>query len=48
MSEVPLYTGTEFMQRLSHFLRYYIHRRCSTDPGWANVKVRLYLAQCID
>ena len=33
--------GTGFMQRLSTFLRYYIHQRCSTDPGWKNVKVIL-------
>lgn len=33
--------GTGFMQRLSRFLRYYIHDRITNDPGWKNVKVIL-------
>lgn len=36
--------GTAFMHRLSSFLRYYIHNRVSTDPGWKNVKVVLSAA----
>ena len=36
--------GTAFMHRLSSFLRYYIHNRVSTDPGWKNVKVILSAA----
>lgn len=31
--------GTEFMSHLSECLRYYIHDRLSSDPGWRNVKV---------
>lgn len=33
--------GTPFMHRLSRFLRYYIHHRVSTDPGWKNIQVIL-------
>ena len=33
--------GTEFMQTLSRFLKYYIHSRVSTDAGWKDVAVIL-------
>jgi len=33
--------GTEFMYRLADCLRYYVHHRLNTDPGWANVMVIL-------
>jgi 5'-3' exoribonuclease 2 len=33
--------GTPFMHRLSRFLRYYVHHRVSTDPGWKNIQVIL-------
>ena len=31
--------GTPFMERMVDFLRYYIHHRQSTNPGWRNVMV---------
>ncbi|VDI83646.1 5'-3' exoribonuclease 2 [Mytilus galloprovincialis] len=33
--------GTPFMFRLADCLRYYIHDRINTDPGWQNIKVIL-------
>ena len=33
--------GTVFMQHLSTHLRYYIHARISTAPGWRDVTVIL-------
>lgn len=33
--------GTEFMFRLADCLRYYIHHRLNTDPGWKNIAVIL-------
>ena len=33
--------GTEFMFRLAECLRYYIHQRLNTDPGWKNIAVIL-------
>jgi 5'-3' exoribonuclease 2 len=38
--------GTEFMDRLAVCLRYYIHDRIATNPGWANLQVILSDAQC--
>ncbi|XP_075263280.1 5'-3' exoribonuclease 2-like isoform X1 [Convolutriloba macropyga] len=37
--------GTEFMDRLAVCLRYYVHDRMETDPGWAKIQVVLSDAQ---
>lgn len=31
--------GTPFMDRLSIALRYYIHKKVSTDPAWQSIQV---------
>lgn len=31
--------GTEFMEKLASALRYYIHMKMNSDPGWQGVKV---------
>lgn len=31
--------GTPFMDRLTIALRYYIHKKVSTDPAWQNIQV---------
>ncbi|KAG8089006.1 hypothetical protein GUJ93_ZPchr0011g28753 [Zizania palustris] len=31
--------GTEFMEKLSEALKYYVRARLSTDPGWKDIKV---------
>lgn len=33
--------GTPFMARLSIALRYYIHKRITTDPAWQSIQVIL-------
>eukprot|EP00053_Salpingoeca_punica_P011898 m.106094 g.106094 ORF g.106094 m.106094 type:complete len:1271 (-) comp15807_c0_seq2:863-4675(-) len=33
--------GTPFMERLAIFLRWFVHKKISTDPGWRNIKVIL-------
>ncbi|KAL1521516.1 hypothetical protein AB1Y20_021176 [Prymnesium parvum] len=33
--------GTPFMDRLAVFLRAFVHKKLSTDPGWRNIKVIL-------
>ncbi|KAL5204511.1 hypothetical protein ABZP36_009382 [Zizania latifolia] len=33
--------GTEFMEKLSEALKYYVRARLSTDPGWKDIKVIL-------
>lgn len=33
--------GTEFMEKVSQYLKYYIALRQSSDPGWAGIKVIL-------
>lgn len=33
--------GTEFMFRLADCLRYYVHHRLNTDPGWKDIAVIL-------
>jgi len=33
--------GTEFMEKVSQYLKYYIALRQSTDPGWRGIKVIL-------
>ena len=33
--------GTPFMDRLALFLRAFIHRKLSSDPGWAGIEVIL-------
>ena len=38
--------GTEFMDRLAVCLRYYVHDRMATDPGWSKIQVILSDAQC--
>ena len=35
----PILLGTEFMARLDKQLKYFIHKKLSTDPMWRNVKV---------
>ena len=35
----PMLPGTEFMARLDKQLKYFIHKKLSTDPMWRNVKV---------
>lgn len=34
--------GTPFMARLSIALRYYIHKRISSDPSWQKIQVHFY------
>lgn len=31
--------GTEFMHRLSYYIKFYIYSRVNSDPAWKNVKV---------
>ncbi|VDK37561.1 unnamed protein product [Gongylonema pulchrum] len=31
--------GTPFMSRLAVALRYYVHQRLNSDPGWAKIAV---------
>ena len=33
--------GTPFMDRLALYLRTFVHKKLSTDPGWASIKVVL-------
>lgn len=33
--------GTPFMHKLAHCLRYYVHDRLNSDPGWKNIVVML-------
>ena len=33
--------GTQFMDKLAQWLRYYVQMRLHSDPGWANIKVPL-------
>lgn len=37
----PLFQGTPFMFRLADCLRYYIHDRLNSDPGWQGIEVIL-------
>lgn len=39
--------GTPFMTLLAASLRYWVARKMNTDPGWKNVRIRLYLAHKI-
>ena len=38
---MSLIQGTPFMHRLADCLRYYVHDRLNSDPGWKNIKVIL-------
>lgn len=40
--------GTEFMAHLSDRLRYYIHERLTTNPGWKKIKVLVKLCEILD
>jgi 5'-3' exoribonuclease 4 len=33
--------GTDFMEKLSKALEYYLRARLNSDPGWKDIKVRL-------
>lgn len=33
--------GTPFMARLAEYLRYFVHRKMTFDPGWKNIQVIL-------
>lgn len=35
--------GTEFMELLSSALRYYVHLKMNSDPGWRGIKVVIHL-----
>ena len=41
MLAMALIAGTPFMDRLAEFLRVFIHKKMSTDPGWRGISVIL-------